>query len=651
MKKRQQQEYLSSVMNRRMLMVGGGQAILGSVLIARLYQLQIAQTDNYQLLSDRNQFDRRLVQAPRGRLLDSHNRLLAGNTEVFDLRMIPARITDLRLWLDRVRRIVELSSAEIEVILKKVEEQPDFLEVTVRSNLTQRQLARLAILSPVLEGISFRKEFRRVYPHGWLTSHVTGYVSPADKRDLKINPELRYLPSARIGRSGLEHSFEAVLRGINGVERIEVNVMGKPTRVLHDKQATPGVDIKLSIDVGAQSYAADRLRRGTSQIVPLHNPAVQKALLANAELRAHVISGDHLVLRDKRDRLVPPESGAAVVMDIQTGEVKLITSVPGYDPNLFTNRLSVRDWRRLNEHPRTPLLNRTVAGLYAPGSTFKMVVLAAALEAGVISEHTRYGCSGKFKFGNATFHCWNKNGHGNVAAVQALERSCDVYFYQVALKTGINRIHDMAVRLGLGLPTGSGFANEKAGLMPDQDWKIKNRGSAWSLGETVITGIGQGFVLTTPLQLAVMAARIGNRRYAVRPRVEAFSDNKGSFSPLNIAPEIMDVLHRGMRAVTAGSHGTARNYDLDKWGMAGKTGTVQVKRISKQQREKGIVDNIDRPWKERDHALFVGFAPYTNPKYAVSVVVEHGGSGSSMAAPIAHDILSHILAEDERKAV
>jgi penicillin-binding protein 2 len=282
-----------------------------------------------------------------------------------------------------------------------------------------------------------------------------------------------------------------------------------------------------------------------------------------------------------------------------------------------------------------------------------MVVLAAALEAGVVSQRTKYNCKGEFEFGNSIFHCWNEKGHGYVDAVGALEQSCDVYFYQIALKTGINRIHDMALRLGLGAPTGIGFSNEKQGIMPDRDWKMESRGSAWTPGETVVAGIGQGFLLTTPLQLAVMTARIANRKYSVTPSLQALAADQDSlsFPMLDIAPEIMDVLHRGMRAVTAGSRGTARKYDLKQQGMAGKTGTVQVKRITKEQREKGITDNIDRPWKERDHALFVAFAPYKRPKYAISLVVEHGGSGSSMAAPIARDILDHVLELDKQGAV
>ena len=388
-------------------------------------------------------------------------------------------------------------------------------------------------------------------------------------------------------------------------------------------------------------------------------PEVQEALLKNKELRAHVSMGDDLVLKDEKGRLIPPESGSVVVMDIETGEIKVMVSTPSFDPNLFSNRLSVRDWQRMNEHPRTPLLNRAISGLYPPGSTFKMVVLAAALEAGVISQKTRIDCSGAFEFGGQNFHCWLERGHGVVNAEQSIERSCDVYFYQIALKTGINRIHDMARRLGLGDVSALGLISEKEGIIPNRDWKLEKRGVVWTPGETVVAGIGQGFVLTTPLQLALMTARIANGRSAITPslvtqqsperrterRTEKRTEKSAVFPPLDVSPDIIRFLHKSMRKVMAGGLGTARKHDIDQ-GMAGKTGTGQVKRITKEQREKGIINNIDRPWKERDHALFVAFAPYEKPRYAISVIVEHGGSGSSAAAPIARDIMDFMLKSD-----
>lgn len=644
-KKRKEQKELSGIMSRRALMLGVGQALLGGVLVARLYDLQISQSVSYKRLSDRNQFDRRLVQAPRGRLFDIQGRLLAGNSEIFELLVVPSRVNDLDRLLVRIGQIIPLRPIDIKRAKKTILRQPDFLEVTIRSNLSQRELARLAILSPVLEGVSFQKSFRRIYPQGWLTSHLTGYVSPANERDIKSNSELRFLPNSRIGRSGLERTLESKLRGFSGVERVEVNARGKPVKVLRDKQEQAGNDVTLSVEVGSQFFAAERLRRGISESIPLEHNSVQAALMMNNELRAHISTGDNLVLKDGNGRLVPPESGAVVVMDIHTGDVRVMVSNPSFDPNLFSNPLSVRDWKRLNEHPRTPLLNRVTSGLYAPGSTFKMVVVAAALEAGVISTKTRFECSGGFDFGDTTFHCWNKRGHGTINVVQALEQSCDIYLYQIALKTGIDRIHNMALRLGLGDITGIGLPGEKTGIIPHRSWKMESRGAVWTPGETVIAGIGQGFVLTTPLQLAVMTARIANGKYAVTPRLQP-DDKPVEFAPLEISPAIIRVLREGMRAVTNGRLGTARKYDIKDVGMAGKTGTVQVKRITKEQRKKGIVDNIDRPWKERDHALFVGYAPFDSPRYAISIVVEHGGSGSSMAAPIAKDIMSYVLKQD-----
>ena len=650
MKKRKEQKELSTVMTRRMVMLGIGQGVLGTILVGRLYQLQIAQSDNYRRLSDNNQFDQRLVQAPRGRILDHRGRLLAGNSEVFELRMLPSRIQNPKAWLQRVSRLISLKPEDIETILEKIADQPSFLEVTVKSNLTQRELSRLAVLSPVLEGASFQKSYKRIYPQGWMTAHVTGYVSPVNKRDIEREPDLRYLPETRIGRTGIERKMEPNLRGLFGFERVEMNAKGKPVRVLRDQQANPGSDSYLSIDIEAQSFATERLRRGRWQAVPVHKPEVQEALMVNEELRAHVSMGDDLVLKDEKGRLVPPESGACVVMDIQTGEVKVMVSTPGFDPNLFSNRLSVRDWQRMNSHPRTPLLNRTISGLYAPGSTFKMVVLAAAMEAGVITTKTRYECTGAFEFGDRNFHCWNERGHGFVNAEQSLERSCDIYYYQIALKTGINRIHDMARRLGLGDISALGLVSEKEGIIPNRDWKLAKRGVVWTPGETVVAGIGQGFVLTTPLQLALMTARIANGKSAIIPSLTSqnaqnMQQETPIFPPLDVSPDIIRFLHKSMRSVMIGGLGTARKYDIPQ-GMAGKTGTVQVKRISKEQREKGIIDNIDRPWKERDHALFVAFAPYERPRYAISVIVEHGGSGSSAAAPIASDILDFMLKLD-----
>lgn len=643
-KKRKEIQEVANQISKRMFLVGSLQIGFGLILIGRLYQLQILHSDSYLKLSDKNQFDHRLVIAPRGRLLDSKNRLLAGNSEVFELVVIPARTKNLELLLIEIDNIVGLSKEEIKDILVIAKNQPDFIEISIKSDLTQRELSHLAIRSAVLEGVLFQKNFNRIYPQGKLLSHVTGYVSGITAREVEKDRKLQRLVGLKTGKSGLEKTLDNSLRGIAGKERIEVNSRGKPVRFISDSVPKQGRDHKLTIDMDIQSYAVNRLKLGNSEQVEMAQSSVQEAINNNDELKAHINIGETMILKDANSRYVPPEAGAVVLMDIHTGGVIAMVSSPAYDPNLFAGRISNRAWNNLNEHPRVPLLNRVIAGLYSPGSTFKMVVYAAALEAGVISSDSSYNCKGFFEFGDRDFYCWQEKGHGVVNGRQAIAQSCDVYFYQIALKTGIERIHNMAKRMGLGEITNVGIPDEKVGIMPNREWKKNTRGTVWTPGETVIAGIGQGFVLTTPIQLSVMTARLANGKKAVKAKLlSEATKNSDDFLPLNINSSVLREIQRSMRSVISSGRGTARKYELNGYGLAGKTGTVQVKRITKAEREEGIIDNIDRRWKDRDHALFVGYAPYDKPKYAISVIVEHGGSGSSMAAPIARDILQFAL--------
>ena len=643
-KKRKEIQEVANQISKRMFLVGSLQIGFGLILIGRLYQLQILHSDSYLKLSDKNQFDHRLVIAPRGRLLDSKNRLLAGNSEVFELVVIPARTKNLELLLIEIDNIVGLSKEEIKDILVIAKNQPDFIEISIKSDLTQRELSHLAIRSAVLEGVLFQKNFNRIYPQGKLLSHVTGYVSGITAREVEKDRKLQRLVGLKTGKSGLEKTLDDSLRGIAGKERIEVNSRGKPVRFISDSVPKQGRDHKLTIDMDIQSYAVNRLKLGNSEQVEMAQSSVQEAINNNDELKAHINIGETMILKDANSRYVPPEAGAVVLMDIHTGGVIAMVSSPAYDPNLFAGRISNRAWNNLNEHPRVPLLNRVIAGLYSPGSTFKMVVYAAALEAGVISSDSSYNCKGFFEFGDRDFYCWQEKGHGVVNGRQAIAQSCDVYFYQIALKTGIERIHNMAKRMGLGEITNVGIPDEKVGIMPNREWKKNTRGTVWTPGETVIAGIGQGFVLTTPIQLSVMTARLANGKKAVKAKLlSEATKNSDDFLPLNINSSVLREIQRSMRSVISSGRGTARKYELNGYALAGKTGTVQVKRITKAEREEGIIDNIDRRWKDRDHALFVGYAPYDKPKYAISVIVEHGGSGSSMAAPIARDILQFAL--------
>ena len=629
-------------MSRRNLIVAGGQTAFGLLLAGRLYQLQIAQSEGWTKLSDSNQFNTRSVTPARGRIFDEADRLLAGNTETYSLFITPLNVGNLKQALVRLSMLIDLRDNDIIEILKTAEAQPKFQPITVKQELTQRDLSRLAVRSPLMNGVSFSKRYRRIYPQAHLTGHITGYVSPITPKERDDEPRWSRLPNIRTGKVGIEYALERHLRGAPGLDRIEINSRGKAVRIINDKQPRQGNDAKLTLNMEIQAFAYDRLRRGRNEVIT-KTADIQKALHSNAEIRSHFAAGDNLVLKDERDRFVPGESGAAIVMDVKNGDVVAMVSAPSYDPNQFSERLLTRDWKRLSSHPRTPLLNRAISGLYAPGSTFKMVVAAAALEAGVITSKTRVTCEGHMEYGDRKFHCWFDDGHQSLNVKQALERSCDVFFYDVALKTGINRIHNMAKRLGLGLPSGLDLPFEKLGIMPNRDWKQENRGSVWTPGETIVAAIGQGFVLTTPMQLAVMTARLADGKRAITPRLMVDESKPLDFGPLDISPAVLKVVKTGMENVLNGSLGTARRYDLDKFGLAGKTGTVQVKRITKEQREAGIIDNIDRPWKERDHALFVAYAPRKNPRYAAVVVVEHGGSGSSMAAPIARDILAQTI--------
>ena len=629
---------------RRTLLLGSGMLLVTSFLSGRLYQLQVAQSNRYKRLSDRNQFDLRIVPPRRGRLIDRKMRLLAGNAESYLLHITPLYAGDVDRALAQLGQLVDLTEDDVARVRETARKEPSFRPILIRESLTQRELARLAVRSAYLPGVTFEKTLRRIYPQGALTGHVTGYVSPITSREVEENRSLSDLPNLATGKIGIEYALEPELRGQPGNERVEVNARGQPIRVFRDFEPQSGTDVRLALDIGLQQHVTSVLRRGQSEQVNMASPEVQRAIATDNDLKLHLASGENMLLRDSVGKITAPESGAAIVMDVHSGEILAMVSAPTYDPNMFTDRLLTRDWRRLNAHPRNPLLNRVTAGMYAPGSTFKMVVALAALEAGIINENSRFFCNGSMDLGNATFHCWFEDGHGSVNVVRALERSCDVFFYEVALKTGIQRIKAMAGKLGLGDVTGIDIPGEKSGIIPNHEWKVATHGVVWTPGETVVAGIGQGYVLVTPMQLAVMTARLANGNKAVIPSLKAV-EGEVEFADLGISESALRIVREGMFEVMNGSLGTARRHNLPsrQGGMSGKTGTVQVKRITKEQREAGITKNIERPWKERDHALFVGYAPVRNPRYAVAVVVEHGGSGSSMAAPIARAALQRAL--------
>lgn len=591
--------------SRRAVFLFGGKFVLMSGLIGRMYYLQVIEGDRYKTLADENRISLKLLAPPRGRIVDRFGRPLAVNQQNYRILLVPENVPDLQRTFAALSSIVPISDGEKKKIKREIKRRRRFLPIVIRENLTWPQVARIEANSPELPGLVIDIGESRFYPDGQAAAAVIGYVSGVSETDFTGDPLLE-LPGFRIGKAGMEKVHDLALRGKGGTSQVEVNAVGREIRELERAEGRSGSEAWLTIDRELQNFVSRRL-------------------------------GD--------------ESASAVVMDVHTGEVLSLVSKPSFDPNAFNRGLSRAEWNKLISNPRTPLNNKAIAGQYAPGSTFKMIVALAALEKGVVSPRRRFFCNGEMELGNATFHCWKKNGHGAMDMVSAIAQSCDVYFYEIARKTGIDRIASMARRFGMGQYLDAGLPGEKRGLIPTRAWKKKAKGTSWQQGETVLAGIGQGFILTTPLQLAVMMSRLVNGGRAVRPsltrQIISHSEDvsqisvSSDFQKIGLHPTHLNVVARAMTAVTNSPTGTAfraRIKDGNR-AMGGKTGTVQVRRISKAERETGVLKNEDLEWHERDHAVFVGFAPVETPRYAVSVVVEHGGSGSSSAAPIARDIL------------
>jgi penicillin-binding protein 2 len=589
---------------RRAAMLAGGKALLLAVVGGRLYQLQAVESEHYVTLAEDNRINLRLIAPPRGHILDRRGRVLAVNRLDYRVLLVAEQSPDVQATLAELDRLTPLREADWRRVLKEVRWKRKFVPVTVAENLSWEDVARIEVNALDLPGVSIEEGFSRDYPHGELLSHVLGYVAPVAPEDAKDDPLLE-LPGFRIGKAGVEKVYDLALRGAGGRSQVEVNAVGRVIRELERKEGRSGAVLTLSLDLDLQKTAFERF-------------------------------GD--------------QTGAAVLMEVHSGEVLVLVSKPGFDPNIFSRGLTSQEWRSLITNSHSPLTNKAIAGQYAPGSTFKPVVALAALEKGVITPGTVIPCYGRVRLGDAVFHCWRRGGHGSLSLRQAIAQSCDCYFYEAARRVGVDAIAVMASRLGLGQPVGIDLPAERGGLMPTRDWKLATLGAPWSKGETLIAGIGQGYVLSTPLQLAVMTARIANGQLAVVPRLHRQQKTAdGRVQPaasralygLNINSDHLQVVREGLVAVVNGPSGTAKASAIRIPGeeMAGKTGTSQVRRISRAERATRVRKNEELPWEQRDHALFVGYAPYQAPRYAVAVLVEHGGGGSKVAAPIARDIL------------
>lgn len=593
---------------RRTLLLGGMQAALFGGLGARMYYLQVTEGDRFRVLADENRISVRLIAPSRGEVLDRFGQPLALNVQNFQVVLVPEQARNVPAVLERLSEIVPLTEHDLRRVQRDMARLRRFMPITVRENLTWDQVAEVEVNAPELPGLSIEVGELRHYPHGYATAHVLGYVGAVAENDLTGDPVLT-LPGFRIGKTGAERQLETELRGQAGTSHVEVNAVGRVIRELRREDGTFGREARLTLDIELQEYVQARLGQ------------------------------EH--------------SASAVVMDAHNGEVYALVSSPSYDPNLFTAGISSTDWNALLNDQYAPLTNKAIAGQYPPGSTFKMVVALAGLEEGVINENHRVHCPGHMELGNHRFHCWRRGGHGRIDMIGALAESCDVFFYDVARRVGIQKLAEVARRFGLGAPVGIDLPGERGGLMPDRDWKQRTLNQPWLPGETLIAGIGQGYVLATPLQLATMTARLVNGGRAVVPRMtlsvgpRPTLDTSGlvtaesAFEPLGFSDRHLQLIYEGMAQVITGPRGTARGsrIGVDGMEMGGKTGTSQVRRITTAERATGIIRQEDRPWRDRHHALFVGFAPLHAPRYAMAVVVEHGGGGSSAAAPIARDIL------------
>ncbi|MGB0497991.1 MAG: penicillin-binding protein 2 [Rubricella sp.] len=595
---------------RRAVFLFGVQAAFVGMLGWRMRQLQVVEAETYRTLAEENRINIRLIPPARGIIYDRDGQPIAVNRQNYRIVIIREQAGDVEAVLDRVAQLVDLGPDRRERVLRDVRSRSAFVPVTVLEHMAWEDFARISANAPALPGILPEVGLSRFYPHGPTFAHLVGYVGPVSDYDLAQiddpDPVLQ-IPDFQIGKTGIEDRHEDQLRGQAGTSRIEVNAAGRVIREIDRVEGTPGADLQLTVDLDLQTYALERMNG---------------------------------------------ESAACVVMDTRTGDVLALASSPSFDPNAFVFGISSADWRALNEDEYRPMYSKPISGAYPPGSTFKMLVALAALEDGLTDPSEEIFCGGSIFFGDRRFHCWRRGGHGRMNVTESIEESCDIYYYEMAQRLGIDRITEMANLFGLGVRPDLPLPAIASGLTPTRAWKQAVRGETWQIGDTLNASIGQGYQLASPMQLAIMTARLASGR-AIEPRllrtIAAQPAEPGDAAALPVSPGNLDIIRRSMHDVMNNRRGTAyRSRIADPENLfAGKTGTSQVRRITEAERRAGVIRNEDLPWNRRDHALFVGYAPYHDPRYAVSVVVEHGGGGSAAAAPIARDVMMRALYRGE----
>ncbi len=613
----------ADVINRRMFIIGVAKIVVFSGIIARLFSLQINENKKYLTLSDKNRIREWKLPPTRGDIVDYFGNVIAGNLKVYQLHIIPEQVENFNYLLVRLKNLLNLSDKKILKINKLKSELKPWDSIIVSENLSWSQFVKINNYLYDLVGVKPVMTISRNYPFKDVYTHVLGYVSQPNEQEILDNKIIqeRFVPGMKIGKLGLEKRLENHLIGTNAIQRYEVNAYGKRINQLEHQKGKQGSQIRLTLDTEIQRACGE-------------------------------------LLKDK--------AGSISVMDIYTGDIIAMYSSPSYDPNLFLFGISQNEWQLIRNNPLKPLINKTLSGLYSPGSTIKPIVALSALENNVIDTKFKVKCTGKMELYGQTFHCWKEKGHGWVSLKNAMKQSCDTYFYEVARLLGVDRLNITAEKFGLGKKVlGEYFDNEKKGLFPNTKWKKNNLGRGWVLGETLITGIGQGYIQSTPLQLCMMTAQIANGGYVIKPKIIVDSNpisyeeakqsmEKGLLYVSNSETLVdkklyknkknINIVQEAMFSSTNERFGTSYKSRIDdpKYQFAGKTGTAQVKRISKRERELDLeLEQI--PYKDRDHALYVAYGPYIKPRYALSIIVEHGGSGSKAAAPIAKKLFKLII--------
>ena len=592
--------------NRRMFILAVAKVVILGGIISRLFFLQVKENKKYLTLSDKNRIREWKLPPIRGNFLDYYGNTIAGNFEAYQLHIIPEQVEDFRYTINRIKKILDLSEKQFQKILKKQKEIKSWETLIVADNLSWKNFSKVNNHLYDLNGVKPIISISRNYPYKENYTHILGYVSQANENDI-LSSEIikdKFVQGLKVGKIGLEKSFENSLIGDNSIERYEVNAYGRRINQLAFRSGDKGKTIKLTIDTEVQKLA---------------------------------------------NQLLADKAGSICVMDIYTGQVIAMHSSPSFDPNAFVFGISQDEWQLIRNNPMKPLVNKSLSGNYSPGSTIKPIVTLSALENGIINTNFTVKCTGKTEMYGQTYHCWKKKGHGFVSLRNAMKQSCDTYFYEVARKLGVDKLSETAKKFGLGKEVfGDLFNIEKKGLIPNTQWKKNALGKGWLLGETIITGIGQGYIQTTPIQLCLMTAQIANGGHKIYPQIVIDKDKKNQpsdkYKRLYKNYKNIKIVQDAMFGSTNEVMGTSYRSRIKdpKYQFAGKTGTAQVKKITEKDRELDL-KTFEIPYEERDHALYIAYGPYKNPRYALSILVEHGGNGSTTAAPMAKELFKLII--------